>query len=378
MVGVFSTPGSLFPYPCHALAPPPLPPFQAFAVWRWSNYLHDQCACRGKQPLLINLDETSVPVVFAHVKGNFMVHNGRRAWRPPPRQASGKNEQRTFFTHVGLICNDPAIQPLLPQVIFVGSPGINWAEWSLLVADLPPNVFIKRMPRGWNNADQHKLIIRILGLVLRPFLATRQPILSFDAAKLHLNAEVLHEIYTAHMWYLLIPARLTWLLQPLDTHAFLKYKRYLKSLFLDTFGTFAFENRTSRMARLVIEAIRHVLQGNEWHAAFDTNGLGGSLCNVSKYIKDQLHLKDLPALPRTRPSIDEVRVTFPRNVAFNYFVVFEPFPTPVVAAPPLLAVEAAPAAAMEASGLPVSLLTSRIPVGPIENLRCCSVKRRPD
>ena len=52
MVGVFSTPGSLIPYPCHALAPPPLPPFQAFAVWRWSNYLHDQCACRGKQPLL--------------------------------------------------------------------------------------------------------------------------------------------------------------------------------------------------------------------------------------------------------------------------------------------------------------------------------------
>ena len=110
----------------------------------------------------------------------------------------------------------------------------------------------------------------------------------------------------------------------------------------------------------------------------DTNGLGESLCNVSNYIKDQLHLTDLPALPRTRPSIDEVRVTFPRNVAFNYFVVFEPFPTPVVAAPPLLAVEAAPAAAMEASGLPVSLLTSRIPVGPIENLRRCSVKRRPD
>jgi hypothetical protein len=63
------------------LHPPRVLLFRPFAVWRWSDYLHDQCAARGKRPLLINLDETSVPVVFAHVKGNFMVHNGRRAWR---------------------------------------------------------------------------------------------------------------------------------------------------------------------------------------------------------------------------------------------------------------------------------------------------------
>ena len=137
-----------------------------------------------------------------------------------------------FFTHAGLICNDPVIQPLLPQVIFVGAPGMTWAEWSVLVADPPLNVFIKRMPRGWNNADQHKLIIRILGLVLRPFLATRQPILCFDAASLHLNAEVLHEIHTAHMWYLLIPARLTWLLQPLDTNVFFEIQTLLEVLIL--------------------------------------------------------------------------------------------------------------------------------------------------
>ena len=137
-----------------------------------------------------------------------------------------------FFTHVELICYDPVIQSLLPQVIFVGAPGMTWAEWSVLVADPPLNVFIKRMPRGWNNADQHKLIIRSLGLVLRPFLATRQPILCFDAASLHLNAEVLHEIYTAHMWYLLIPARLTWLLQPLDTNVFFEIQTLLEVLIL--------------------------------------------------------------------------------------------------------------------------------------------------
>ena len=152
--------------------------------------MHREAAIRGKRPLLINVDETSIPVIFTNVKGNFMMHNGYRAGRVPPRQSASKLATRTFFTHVGLICNDPAVQPLLPQVIFVGAPGITLAEWTALTTDLPANVFVKRMPRGWNNADQHRLIIRILGLVLQPLLATQQPILSFDAAKLHLSRGV--------------------------------------------------------------------------------------------------------------------------------------------------------------------------------------------
>ena len=42
----------------------------------------------------------------------------------------------------------------------------------------------------------------------------------FDAVPLHLADEVMRELATAGIWYLVIPARLTWLLQPLDAHAF--------------------------------------------------------------------------------------------------------------------------------------------------------------
>ena len=106
-----------------------------------------------------------------------------------------------------------------PQVIFVGSHSITLAEWAAIHTDLPSNVYVKRMPKGWNNAKQHRLIIRILGWILQPFMATRQPILSFDAAPLHLQDEILLELEDVGIWYLVIPARLTWMLQPLDTHA---------------------------------------------------------------------------------------------------------------------------------------------------------------
>jgi hypothetical protein len=133
-------------------------------TWQWSQHLHRQARRLGKVPLLLNLDETSVPVVFTHGKGNIMVHRGPAAWRTFPNQRCPRSTMRMFFTHVGIICNDPAIQPLLPQVIFVGAQSITQAEWAAVTFDLPNNVYVKRMPKGWNNATQHRIILRIWAL----------------------------------------------------------------------------------------------------------------------------------------------------------------------------------------------------------------------
>jgi hypothetical protein len=54
---------------------------QATVCWQWSEYLMRECREIDKQPLLLNLDETSVPVAFTHGKGNLMVNGGRDAWR---------------------------------------------------------------------------------------------------------------------------------------------------------------------------------------------------------------------------------------------------------------------------------------------------------
>ena len=81
---------------------------------------------------------------------------------------------------------------------------------------------MQRMAKGWNNAAEHAIIIRLLSLILAPVLDTLQPVLMFDAVRLHLADDVMTEMAVASLWYLVIPARLTWLLQPLDTHGFAK------------------------------------------------------------------------------------------------------------------------------------------------------------
>ena len=298
----------------------------------------------GKVPLRLNLDETSVPVVFTGGKGNIMVHKGAKAWRRMmPRQRASQAEKRTFLTHVGIICDDPAVQPLLPQVIFVRTGSISIALWAALAATLPSNVYVKRMPRAWNNAQQHCLIIRILGLILEPFTATRQIILSFDAAGMHVHNDVLNEMAAAHFWYLLIPARLTWLLQPLDTHAFSRYKAWLRTRFQDHMcagGDIA--HMTSNMIRLVVACTRSVLQGHNWTFAFAQDGLTGDLSQVSSYIREQLRWDVIPHMPSTRPTIAELTLVWPRNRVLHPVTAFKPFPplvagvdaAPPVAAPP--------------------------------------------
>ena len=66
----------------------------------------------GKTPLVINLDETSVPVPLTDVAGTVMVQSGPAGRASLPRQRATKGNTRMYFTHVATICNVPAMQPI--------------------------------------------------------------------------------------------------------------------------------------------------------------------------------------------------------------------------------------------------------------------------
>ena len=51
-----------------------------------------------------------------------------------------------------------------------------------LEAELPDNVFIKRLPKGWNTKEVMLSIAEILGIILQPFMQRFQPIVCFDTA----------------------------------------------------------------------------------------------------------------------------------------------------------------------------------------------------
>jgi hypothetical protein len=191
--------------------------------------------------------------------------------------------------------------------------------------------------------------------------------MSFDAAPLHLHDEVLEAFISSGIWPIVVPARLTWMLQPLDTHGFILYKNWLRRAFVDAIAEGDARPSMRRMLDLVFGVIRHVLQGHRWQQAFDQNGFGEDTSTVSSFIKHQCGIAMVPILPATCPTAIELQRCWPRNRPFNTELVFRCFPHDMLA----LADAPVPAAAVvahEVLPLPapvgVSLLVQALAAGP--------------
>ena len=300
---------------------------KADVILQWGNYLYASAIGAGKTPLLLNLDETNVPVVYVHSRGTYMLDKAVEAWRRAPKQTASKVDQRMNFTLVAIICNDSSIQPILPQVLFVSEKCVTKTAWMSLCETLPSNVYVKRLKKGWNNGAEHCVILNLLGMILEPYLATMQPILYFDSARIHLTDESLAEMARSHIWFAVIPPRQTWLWQPLDTHAFVRFKFFLACRFIDELGTDGMHVPVSvRMIRLVVRAIREVLQAHKWAKSFEDNGLAGTQAQVSRTVKEALQYESLPEASAERPTLEMVRLCWPRNTKINEEHLWNAFP----------------------------------------------------
>ena len=108
-------------------------------MWQWSNYLHSLAGACGSGVLHVNLDETHIQVRPPALRGNacsvaLRLHRRRKR---PQRNASTA-EQRLGFTLVALICDDPAVQPLVPQLLICGLQALTAAQYQAMLAECPP------------------------------------------------------------------------------------------------------------------------------------------------------------------------------------------------------------------------------------------------
>ncbi len=139
-----------------------------------------------------------------------------------------------------------------------------------------------------------------------------------DAASCHFTADVLHACERTGLWVILISARLSWLVQPLDTHWFAVHKRK----FLDE------GRRLVRVAEgcdvpreawlcVIISTAEIYLSQHSWRHAFEHNGLVGH----QNFVSQSLAEFDAPA--EVPPSSASMRSLFPRRRGINihrYFI----------------------------------------------------------
>ena len=149
---------------------------------------------------------------------------------------------------------------------------------------------------------------------MAPYVSVRQPILLLDACKSHYNRLVILACAAVRVWPILVPAKLTWLLQPLDTHAFAAYKVHLQKAYqLARTRTADGAVGVAELLESAYAAIHNVLQLREWASAFDHNGFCAAQAGVSSKIVTRLRLVAPLAIPSTRPTEEDLKACFPKR-----------------------------------------------------------------
>ena len=298
---------------------------QAAALWRLSNFLHRRSASGGAEVVSINIDETCVQY-YQNEKAGYMTVESRRRKRTPRGLCRNVSQgaQRTNLTHLACITHDAALQRLLPQLLVVSESVMSVDAARRVRAILPPPFVLVVQPKGWVNNDTMVRFVHELSAALRFQRATRRFVVYMDAYRAHLSPRTLDAFGRADLCVAVIPANLTWALQPCDTHLFAVYKRTMAtmgqvSLLRDATGSLNWERTIS----LVRDVSVSVLHERCWRRAFEDVGLCGDQRLVSKSTKEKLGFdSELPVVSSELPTLHQLQAIFPTGAVIDFHRLF--------------------------------------------------------
>ena len=229
-------------------------------------------------------------------------------------QSASTAQTRSCLSLVAVLCNDSSLQPRLPQYILGNEHVLRASVLGELRRDvsLSPNVHILRRKSAWVNDAELAAISRHWGRVLQEHSPDKQPILLLDACSAHLGPKFLASCVRWKIWVVCVPARMTWLLQPADTHCFALLKASLRQQFHNTALTAADGQVTLKdILKHLDEGIRKIFQGRSWSEAFEGNGWSCGQGLVRQRILDTLEWPAIPQVDNCSPSLQYFQTIFP-------------------------------------------------------------------
>ena len=241
---------------------------------------------------------------------------GRRLQGGAPSRLGVKlSLQRTNITYVALISDDEAFTAELPQFIIGDGRSFTTARYPHYWDAAPPNVYLLKSAKAWNNWYTMVKILRILGLVGRTLRPECQIILCLDTAGSHLHEQVLRTSHEEGLRLVLIPAKCTSLLQPLDVYVFRVFKERLRRRFHDIHGDATGPVSVDTILQALYDAIWNTIVHRAWPDIFDKCGISYGQLAVSDYLNRHLvwpaHV--VSALEQTPLSDADVLALLPAN-----------------------------------------------------------------
>ena len=147
-------------------------------------------------------------------------------------------------------------------------------------ASLPSNIRLFRQTSSWNSGATMRSILSILAACLSGI----KIVLLLDCASCHMEWSVASHAARLGIVMLLIPAKLTYMLQPCDSHWFLKFKKQLRVNFQLAILSHGHPLSSYVWLSLIVETITQSVCAHNWLSAFRANGI----LDKQKYLRSTI------------------------------------------------------------------------------------------
>ena len=176
-----------------------------------------------------------------------------------------------------------------------------------------------RQKSGWNNIAKMSQILKRIKEALAEFEGL-QGIILLDCASCHIHPQVAAAAEECGLWLAVVPARLTFLVQPLDVYALSPYKACLAKAFAEAeddngnLETVSWMNCLGAM-------VRKFWCARKWLPAFEKTGMlprAEALTVELQHLQiDRISLSPLPP-----PEPEDVEASFPKGRRVPYVSLF--------------------------------------------------------
>lgn len=286
---------------------------QALLFWQWARHVVHSVPA-GKEPLFLNLDETAIAYAFAGLKGCVVKRKKLPIGKQLKAEPVSQWDTRSYISLLAIVTTDPAIQRQMPQIL-LGSTKLTGRLLASVAGQVPANMHIWRHKTAWTTHDILKQVLALIALHLRPFMEAKHPILVLDMAKSHIHESICASARRLGISLLYVPAKMTWLLQPLDTRVFARLKCRLRQAWhAEQVRSRAGQVSSQDWLLLVCKAVKEVLCGHPWERAFSDVGLTCTMPAVSPGVLRTLGFPVQPPVPEGPLSQTDVQRIFPARM----------------------------------------------------------------
>ena len=267
----------------------------------------------------LNMDETKLPLYLTPPKG-YRADEGELEASGPgvTRHVAPLNQRRTAMSYLALIADNDAVQQLLPQVILMNKRTVTLTAYKALArACMGTPVSIWRESTAWATAETLAAWVRWLAKALKPLQKDHWFILSMDACTTHLAVPLARQCARSGVILHILPAGLTHIMQPLDTHVFAGLKaEFRQQLAFQRLSTADGSLPADAIVQCWVSCICEKMTRRGFLHAFASVGLRNGQANLGSRIRRELQLPAawcpptaaLPTLPQFHALVGRVRV----------------------------------------------------------------------